>query len=419
MKWKAKKSRSRLILLLTVAFLGSEFFAAEAMGSDACVSDAGAVAARPPTATMTSGVLAADLISRLDAAVRASIKETSSPGAIVGVRTQVGTWTSAYGKADPATGAPMEIGMHTRVGSITKAFTGTVLVQLAEAGKLSLDDSIERYVPGVPNGSRISLRQLANMTSGVASYTQNTKFTDVYFADPQTIFKPDTLLAIGLEASPIFPPGTQFNYSNTNTVLLGLVIEKVTGKPIAEVLKSMVFDPLKLSNTFWPGESTSMPARYAHGFTLQGTATPDRPIDATHWNPAWGWTAGALISNMDDLLAFGRALGTGQGLLGSTAQVGRLASFPMPSGYGIAMGCTDGWIGHTGELPGYNTTVFYDTRTDTTVVVQTNSDIASGDCKDLPVLADGPRNIVCASPAVRIFVAVSTALGRPFTPPGR
>ena len=116
------------------------------------------------------------------------------------------------------------------------------------------------------------------------------------------------------------------------------------------------------------------------------------------------------------LAIYGRALGTGQGLLGHLAQAERLRSFPRPAGYGIAMGCIDGWVGHTGELPGYNTSVFYDTTTDATVVVQANSDMASGDCPESPVPTDDPRDAVCSSPATRIFVALSTALGHTFTP---
>ncbi len=375
---------------------------------------------------MTSSSLPADLVAKLDAAAQSSFKEAAAPGAIVGVRSPQGTWTNAYGIAEPSgvakpvTGKPMAVGMHTRIGSVTKTFTGTAIMQLVQHGKVSLDDPIDKYVPGVPNGDKITLRELANMTSGVASYTKSTKFTDILFARPQTIFTPDELLAIGLAESPIFAPGERFDYSNTNTVLLGKVIEKVTGQPLGEVFKQMIFEPLGLTNTLWPGESTAIPEPYPQGFTLQGdAATPENPSNATNWNPAWGWATGDLISNMSDLLTYGRALGTGQGLLDPATQTERLESIPGAAGYGIAMGCVDGWVGHTGELPGYNTSVFYDTTTDTTVVVQTNSDIPSGDCPpEAATLTDNPREPVCSSPATRMFVALSKALGHTFTPAG-
>ena len=381
-----------------------------------CVPDPAKVIATQPTAAST-GPLPADLTARLDEAARSSFREAASPGAIVGVRSPQGTWTAAYGDADPTNKTPMAVGMHTRIGSVTKTFTGTALLQLQQQGKLSLDDTIDRYVAGVPNGNRITLRMLADMTSGVASYTADTAFTDAYFADPQKTYTPDQLIAAGIAGSPIFEPGAKFNYSNTNTVLLGKVIEQVTGKPVAQVFDEGILQPLRMTGTVWPGGSTDLPQPYAQGFTLQGdTATPDAPANATAWNPSWTWTAGELISTMDDLLTYGRALGTGQGLLDAATQTERLESIPGPAGYGIAAGCIDGWFGHSGELPGYNTSVFYDTTSDTVVIVQTNSDIASGDCPQSPTLTDDPRDAVCASPATRMFVALSTVLGHTFTP---
>ncbi|WP_344124784.1 serine hydrolase domain-containing protein [Kocuria aegyptia] len=346
------------------------------------------------------------------------VRQASTPGAVVGVSTPEGTWTQAYGVADPATGEPMEVGVHTRIGSVTKPFTATLVLQLAEEGQLSMEDPIADYIEGIPNGEQITLRQLTDMTSGVASYTRSTQFTDRFFADPQQVFTPEELVAVGVSESPLFAPGAQFDYSNTNYILLGLVIEQVTGQPVGEVLEENVFDPLELDETTWPGASTEMPEPYAQGFTLQGdTATPEAPADATHWNPTWGATAGALISDVDDLLVYGRAMGTGHGLLEPEAQRERLTSFrPPESGYGLGFGCIDGWVGHTGTLPGYNTTVYYDTTTDTTVVVQATSDIPSGDCPESPVLADDPKTLPCATPATRIFAEVSTALGHTFTP---
>lgn len=409
--------RTSLLALVGLLAAGLVSTVAQAADGGSCISTIDQVIARKPTPQMMKAALPKDLVTKLDAAAQASLTKASAPGAIVGVRTPEGTWIAAYGKADPKAGTPMTVDMHTRIGSVTKTFTGTVIMRLAQDHKLSLDDPIEKYVPGVPNGATIKLRQLADMTSGVASYTRSRKFTDIYFAKPETIFTPDQLLKVGIGESPLFPPGTQFDYSNTNTILLGMVIEKVTHRPVAEAFNAMIFKPLSMHNTSWPGKSTKMPTPYAEGFTLQGdSAKPDAPSNATHWNPAWAWTAGELISNMDDLLVYGRALGTGQGVLKPEAQEERLKSIPGAAGYGIAFGCIDGWVGHTGELPGYNTTLYYHAASDTTVVVQTNSDIASGDCAESPTLTDDPRDTICSSPATRIFVGVADALGHKFTP---
>ena len=386
--------------------------------SPPCVQNVGDVIDAKPTSRMFRRALPERLVHRLDDAATAGMEQASTPGAIVGVRTPEGTWTKAYGFADPANLRRMKLGTHTRIGSVTKTFTGTLLLQLAQRGRLSLDDPISEYVAGVPNGDEVTLRHLATMTSGVASYTANTTFTDQLFANPRATFDVDELIAIGLADSPIFEPGTTFNYSNTNFLLLGKVIEQVTGERLGRVYETRIFRPLGLDDTSWPGNRRALPEPYAQGFTLQGdTATPRRPSKATHWSPSWAGAAGAIISTMSDLLTYGRALGTGQGLLHPSAQAERLRSFPRPAGYGLAMGCIDGWVGHTGELPGYNTTLFYDTTTDTTVVVQANSDIASGDCPESPILAGDPRTLVCSAPATRMFVALSTALGHTFTPP--
>jgi D-alanyl-D-alanine carboxypeptidase len=397
-----------------VALLALSPLAALAAGNAQCVANVDKVIADGATPAKATP-LPAELTAKLDAAVQGALPQTAAPGVIVGVVTPAGTWKAAYGVADPAAGTPMAVGIHTRIGSVTKTFTGTAIMQLAEAKKLSLDDTIQKYVSGIPNGDRVTLRQLADMTSGIASYTRSPKFQDVYFAKPETIFTPERLVEIGVSESPLFEPGASFDYSNTNTILLGMVIEKVTGKPVGQVLKELIFDPLKLHNTFWPGDSVDMPAPYAQGFTLQGDfAKPDAPSNATNWNPAWGWTAGELISNIDDLLVYGRALGTGRGLLGAAAQKERLTSFQGVAGYGIGLHCATGWVGHTGELPGYNTTLYYHADADIVVAVQTNSDIASGDCQETPTLTDDPHDTVCSSPAKRVFVAISEALGQPF-----
>ena len=143
------------------------------------------------------------LATKLDKAAASSFKAAAAPGAIVGVSTPQGTWTHVYGVADPATGAPMTSDMHMRIGSVTKTFTGTLILQLAQDGKLSLSDTIDKYVTGIPNGNRITLAMLANMTSGVASYYTK-PFLQRYFGDPSTVFPPDELVGYGVAASPVF-----------------------------------------------------------------------------------------------------------------------------------------------------------------------------------------------------------------------
>lgn len=282
----------------------------------------------------------------LDTAAAQGLRAAATSGAVVAVRSPQGTWIKAYGVADPTTKAPMTTDVHQRIGSVTKTFTGTLVLQLAQQGKLGLDDPINTYVAGVPNGKDVTLRMLLNMTSGLASYTTDQHFTDQLFADPRKAWTPDQLLAVGLALPPLFAPGEKFNYSNTNTILLGKVIEKVTGQPYADVLRDRILVPLGLTQTSMPAATDTLPAPHASGSTLQGT--PDSsttPVDTTDWNPTWAWTAGQMVSTADDLLVYGRALGTGQGLLDTKAQVERLSSIPGKAGYGLGVGRSVGPAG--------------------------------------------------------------------------
>lgn len=431
MKNRTRFSSTAVLLSLTAVLAGcggtsSEAFGGASAGSApttagnsataACVADPASVVARQLSPEATDK-LAEAKSKALDTAAAQGWAEAASAGAVVAVRGPEGTWSKAYGMADPDTNTPMTTDVFQRVGSVTKTFTGTLVQQLAQESLVKLEEPISTYVSGVPNGEAITVQMLLNMTSGIASYTLDEDFADQLFTDPRKTWTPDQLLATGLALPPLFAPGEKFNYSNTNYILLGKVVEQVTGKPLTQVLDSHIVTPLKLTGTSMPGGSDPFPAPHAQGFTLQGTADDVfTPVNTTGWNPTWAWTAGQMVSTMDDLLVYGRALGTGQGLLNSQAQIARLTSFPEGGGYGLALGCIDGWVGHTGELPGYNTSLFYDTDSDTTVVVLVNSDIPSGACTESKTLPDSPQSIPCMDPATRIFAAVSLAVGHEFTP---
>ena len=374
---------------------------AAAVDPAACVPDPGSVIDRAQSASATRTLPAAQS-APLDAAAAAAFAATGAPGAVVAVRSPRGTWISAYGVADLATKEPLTSDVHHRIGSVTKTFTTTMIMQLVAQKKLSLDDPISEYVPNVPNGSDITILELANMTSGIANYTDDLEFMKLYLTDYSIIWTVDQRLATAFAMPRTSAPGAEFHYSNTNTVLLGEVIEKVTGHPLAEELQRRIFDPLRLADTSYPLASAVLPEPHAHGYTnlgiVDGAVSPFAPTrDSTAWNVSQAGASGEIVSRVEDLLVYGRALGTGQNLLPRDAQITRLSSFPAPGGYGIGLSCLQGWVGHNGQVPGYNTSLSYDTRTDTTVVVEVNGDrpTASG-----------------MTPADAIFSAVATALGR-------
>src|SRR5215213_4285844 len=366
----------------------------------------------------------------LDAALKKSFKESDAPGVVAAVQTPQYTWVSTLGVADRASGEPMTPEVHHRIGSITKTFTAALLLKAANEGLLSLDDTIDQYIKGVPNGDKITLHQMSDMTSGIASYTEDDQWVKEWSSDPTRVWSPEQMARIGIKESPLFDPGSAWFYSNTNYVLLGLVLEQVSGKPIDQLYQKEIIEPLDLKETSFPGTSSAIPEPYDHGYTLQGKSSGSKPTDSTHWSPSGAWTAGEMISTVNDLLVYGRALGTGKGLLSPQMQKERLDSFvddvpplnqPPLKGdlaYGIGLGKDHGWVGHNGEIPGYNTYLFYHPDIDAVVVVLVNSDYSSGKCpKDVPIMKEWPRTVPCELPADRIFEALAEALGKPSPSP--
>ncbi len=327
--------------------------------------------------------LSVDVQARLQKVLDRNRVLFNFPGAQAGVWTAGGSWVGVSGVSAPGGNTPPSRDDHTRIGSITKTFTVILLLQLVDQKLVSLEDPIGKYVPGLPNGDSATLRMLSSMTSGIPSYTFDKVFLDAYFTNPRAIFTPQQLVNYVKGKDPDFPAGTRVSYSNTNTVALGMVIEKMTGKPFAQVLKENILVPLGMPQTLSPGSSNALQAPYLRGVTLQ--AYPEDTIkDATDWNPSWGFSAGDMISTLDDLRRWAVALGTGEGLVSAEMQkqreVSMNSSVPPNSpamAYALGFGVSNGWVGHTGELPGFNTSIQYDPRTKTTVVVMVNSDIAT------------------------------------------
>jgi D-alanyl-D-alanine carboxypeptidase len=146
-----------------------------------------------------------------------SFKESDAPGVVAAVQTPEYTWVQALGVADRASGERMTPDVHHRIGSVTKTFTATLVLKAADEGLLSLDDTIDEYVKGVPNGDKITLRQMSDMTSGVASYTEDKQWAKEWLSDPHRVWKPEELARIGIKESPLFEPGTEWFYSKPTT----------------------------------------------------------------------------------------------------------------------------------------------------------------------------------------------------------
>jgi len=289
----------------------------------------------------------------------------------------------------------MRVEDHFRIGSITKTFTATLLLILADEKKLGLDDALSKYITWVPNGDKITLRMLANMTSGLHNYTEDEAWVKIAFSNFQRVWTPRELVDVGLSHAPDFPPGQGWHYSNTNYVLLGMILEQVTGKKIRVSFNDKIFKPLRLTQTWWPtGEALPMP--FAHGTTVQ--TLDDKLADATHRNPSWAFTAGELISTMADLRTWAMSYATGS-LISPEMQKQRLTWMTMPPNtperaYGIGIGIDHGWLGHTGELPGYNCSAYYLPSKQAVMVVMVNTDIPVDNSNPAPAIMKALTKVV-------------------------
>jgi D-alanyl-D-alanine carboxypeptidase len=323
--------------------------------------------------------------------------ENAVPGCVVGIWIPgEGTWIQARGVSDRQTQAPMPPDAHFRIGSITKTFTVTALLQLAEERKLGLDDPVANYLPFVPDGARITLRMLANMTSGLYPFTFDEAWERELATNRERVWTPRELVEVGFQHPPQFAPGQGWEYCNSNTVLLGMVIEKVTGQELAAVFQERIFQPLGLRNTLLP-TTPALPAPFAHGYTEQ--TLDGKQADATFQDMSWAWATGNLISDLGDLRRYAKAVATGEGLISPSMQQQRLTWVTLPPNtdrlkYGMGIGSSSGWLGHTGGLPGYNVTMYYLPERDATLVVMVNSDIPTKGAAPAPALFEALARVV-------------------------
>jgi D-alanyl-D-alanine carboxypeptidase len=312
--------------------------------------------------------------AKLTEAIPEAMKQASVPGAIVGIwQDGAEPYVRAFGVRDIATGEPMETDLYTRIGSVTKTFVTTAVLQLVDRGKVGLDDPISKYVDGVPNGDNITIRQLAAMRSGLFSYSDVTN--PMLPSQPERKWTPRELLEISFNHPPLFPPDAKFDYSNTNTVLLGLVVEKVSGQSLSAFIDEHIARPEGLGHTRFPDGAT-LPSPHTHGYLR----TEDgKVVDTENWNPSWGWAAGEMISTVHDLQVWARDLATGK-LLSPATQSERERFQLAPSEgdgslYGLGLEYQNGWLGHNGNISGYQTYAYCLPAQRTTLVVVLNSSI--------------------------------------------
>jgi D-alanyl-D-alanine carboxypeptidase len=338
----------------------------------------------------------------LQTMVARTARELLIPGVMVLLRTPQGEFTVSYGTTLLGATSPPSEDTHFRIASNTKTMTAAVIMLLAQEDKLSLDDPVSKYVPGVPNGDNITIAQLLEMRSGLYNYTNDPIISKAMDTDPGRVWTPAELLAIAFAHQPNFPPGKQYEYNNTNYALLGLVAEKVEGNPLAQVMHDRLFGPQNMQDTELPSSTVNtIPEPYSHGYLYgsssvalvgeppyspdvqaaarAGTLLPKDYTDVNHSNAAG---AGGVISTGYDLATWIKALVGGRVFnadyqrrwFGSLQPEDPSKPHGQKYGYGIAQlswGPNTIYF-HGGETPGYNSKISYDPSNQLTLIIWTN-----------------------------------------------
>ncbi|MGC4108162.1 MAG: serine hydrolase domain-containing protein [Thermomicrobiales bacterium] len=350
----------------------------------------------------------------LQTAVQTFMDDTGFPGAIVLVSMpEWETWTGAFGIADRETTAPVRTDMRMRVGSVTKTFTATLVLQLVDEGRIGLDDTLAVLLPeasNLPHADAITLRQVLNMRSGVFNYTEHPGLFGSVRGQEERFWSSAEMVDIARKHDPYFAPNEDFHYSNTNYILLEMLVERVTGSPYGDVLRARILEPLGLTATVYP-TTPDMPAPFAHGYggdpalmnperdpDAEATETaPDTSTapeaesapakidlaalqDSTPFPPSLAAGAGALVSTVGDLDIWVDALLDGFSLKPET-QAARMELLPTKesegdatSGYGLGIMRQEGVTGHGGGILGYSCYVGRHDASGANVVILTNGE---------------------------------------------
>lgn len=325
------------------------------------------------------------LSASFDSVLEASRVSLGAPGALLYVAGPgIDAYQSASGVADQASGVPLDADARIRVASLTKLFVAVVALQLVQEGWLSLDQSVEHWLPGLlPGGNRIVVRQLLQHTSGLPDYLSDEMVRRAR-RNPAHVWSPQELVAEALRRAPRFPAGVsqRWTYSNTNYIVLGMIIERVTANSLDLELRQRITKPLGLRNTAL-APPTADPGDLARGYV--------RSADYTELNMSVAWAAGGMTSTVSDLGVFLRALiggellnpemleamqqwhPAGDGLEGADLAYGLgLMRRTLPNAAGLSPAARLA-IGHTGALGGYRIAAWYLPASDITIVAALTS----------------------------------------------
>ncbi|MEU2620786.1 serine hydrolase domain-containing protein [Streptomyces sp. NPDC007157] len=299
------------------------------------------------------------------AAVLNSVVAKGAPGAMARIDDGTKVYKTTRGVADRTTRRAITTGDRFRVGSVTKTFSAVVLLQLVDEGRLALDAPVNRYLPGLLPDDRITVRHVLSHRSGLYDYTNDLFASSVsgFEAVRNKVFTYRQLVDLSLKEPRTNAPGAAYSYSNTNFVVAGMLIEKLTGHSVRTEYENRIFKPLELRDTFYVHPDEKIPGQHAKGY-LTADKAGAAAVDATDQTVSWAQSAGAIISTAQDLDTFYSALVRGK--LTSAARLAEMERFTRvnsTTSYGLGLrrrdlSCGISVYGHTGAVQGYYTYAF-------------------------------------------------------------
>jgi len=311
----------------------------------------------------------------VDEVVASQMQEGRLPGFSISISGPQGDYTNVYGVSNTATSAPFNLSDHVRIASITKTFVATAALRQIERGNLAFSDKLSQYIKGVPNGKRITIKQMIAMRSGLYDYTLDPRWSRELEENPRMKFDWQGVVEILKRHQPEFEPGAKTSYADSNYYLLGAILEKVSGMSIAKLVTKEVIEPLGLKHTVYP-TSAPLPSPFSQGY-YAGPEGKGAITDVTLVNPDIAGAAGAMASTLGDLRKYAKQLGEGELLSPKMEkqrlEFGLLSKSPQVTlGYGLGIMRVGRWLGHNGAVFGFSTVAMYDPRSGTTVAAAAN-----------------------------------------------
>ena len=315
------------------------------------------------------------LIDQMRAVTDSIIQNTDVPGIVALVVDQKRgiDWLYTSGYSDIPNKLPMDDSYTFRIGSCTKTMTVTVLLQLVDEGKIALEDKLSKYFPAYPKSDSITIAMLCDMTSGIADFVSNPQFFPMLDNNPAKVWPPQELAELGVSQNFTFSPGKGWNYSSTNTIILGQVIELVTDNTLEVEMNTRIFEPLNLDNTGFLTFGLTFPGTHGRGY-YSGTYMENQDM-TEHYDVSWGWAAGSAYSTPRELQKYVEAMVEG-GFLSDSLQQKRLNELHVSDNigdfYGLGLAKRGSFFGHIGGIHGFTSFMFHSKEKNCSVIIYFN-----------------------------------------------